>query len=499
MEIRILGPLQVRGSDGLLTVPGGRAASLLALLALRSRTVMSTDRLIEELWGEAPPPTARTKVQGLVSTLRKHLGRDLLKTDATGYLLELDPLHVDAHLFRQLVESSVQMSAEEKERSLTSALVLWRGDALEDFTYEPFAQDEIRRLEDLRLQAMEGRIEARLILGRHHEVVPELQTLVTAHPLRERLTALLMTALYRSSRQAEALAAYRSLANNLVEKLGIDPAPDLQKLEADILSQNPNLMLAPAETDAVSSSGWLPQHRRPVTVIFISLDAPYDDPELGRSVVSQARKLLAATIERHGGSVKGFLGDTTVAVFGLPTAHEDDALRAARAALALRTSLTGTRSIGHRIGIDSGEVLVGDTDVQPSGAAVSVANRLHQLASVGQILIGGTTRRTLGDGAVTRPTSGEDDWGHDPPAWELVDLVTPRAEESVLVGRDHELRDLRRLLNQVAHGGTPLTVQVVGEAGVGKTSLVREFTRSVAPGVSTLTGHCPVYGEGITF
>jgi DNA-binding SARP family transcriptional activator len=172
VEIGILGPLQVTGPEGTVALPGGRAKALLALLTIRPDTVMSVDRLIDELWGESPPPTAGTKLQGLVSSLRKRIDTDLIQTHPGGYRLAVDPLIIDAQRFRRLVEQAQGSNLVERRELLGLALGLWRGLALEDFSYEPFAQTEIMVLEDLRVSATERRLDADLALGRHGEASP---------------------------------------------------------------------------------------------------------------------------------------------------------------------------------------------------------------------------------------------------------------------------------------------------------------------------------------
>ena len=175
---------------------------------------MSVDRLVDELWGERPPPTAAKNVQGYVARLRRVLGDGALLTQAPGYALRVDAL--DATRFQALVEEARHEEPVTAARRLEEALALWRGPALADFAYEPFAQEEIRRLDESRLSALEDRIEADLALGRHEEVVGELESLAREHPLRERLQRLRLLALYRCGRQADALEAYRTTRRRLV-------------------------------------------------------------------------------------------------------------------------------------------------------------------------------------------------------------------------------------------------------------------------------------------
>jgi DNA-binding SARP family transcriptional activator len=250
-EFRILGPLEVIGDEGPIPIPGQKQRALLAILLLDAGRVVSTDRLIDALWGEQPPRTAATSLQNFISQLRKALGADVLVTQAPGYLLRVAPEQIDAGRFRRLVEGARTGDADERAGGLREALAVWRGAALAEFAFEPWAQSEIGRLEDLRLAALEDRLEAELEAGRHTDVAGELESLVEQHPLRERLRGLQMLALYRSGRQAEALHAYQSARRALVEQLGIDPSPELQELHGAILRQEiglrPGGTRAPAE------------------------------------------------------------------------------------------------------------------------------------------------------------------------------------------------------------------------------------------------------------
>jgi DNA-binding SARP family transcriptional activator len=217
VEFRILGPLEVLDGDRPVPLPRGRGRALLALLVLNAGKVVLVDRLIDDLWGEMVPSTARTALQGLVFDLRKRLEPSrrrgelpaVLRTAPPGYVLAVEPTCVDANRFRRLVEEARADGAAERAAKLREALALWRGPALADFSYEPFAQREIAALEELRIAVIEDRIDADLTLGLAGELVADIETLVAEHPSRERLRAQLMLALYRGGRQAEALEVYR--------------------------------------------------------------------------------------------------------------------------------------------------------------------------------------------------------------------------------------------------------------------------------------------------
>ncbi len=221
------------------------SARVLAILLLHANAVVSSDRLVDELWGDTPPQTAAKSLQVHVSRLRKELGKDRLGTRPPGYVLNLEAAELDLTRFEQLFGEARTADPETAAQKLRQALALWRGPALADLAYQPFAQAEIARLEELRLAAVEHRVDADLATGRHSEIVGELEALVAEHPLRERLRGQLMIALYRSGRQAEALDAYRDGRERLLEELGLEPSEDLKGLEQAILRHDSSLELAP--------------------------------------------------------------------------------------------------------------------------------------------------------------------------------------------------------------------------------------------------------------
>ena len=237
LEFRILGPLEVWDGEKILDLGGQRQRAVLALLAIHVGEVVPSERLITYLWGESPPPTAATSLQNAVSQLRKALGADVVETRAPGYALNAEKNAVDARRFEQLVNEARSAEADRRAGLVAEALQLWRGPPLADFPYEQFAQNEAARLEELRLTAIEERMEAELDGGGAASLVGELEQLVRENPMRERPRGQLMLALYRSGRQAEALQAYQDARKMLVEELGIEPTPSLQQLHASILRQ----------------------------------------------------------------------------------------------------------------------------------------------------------------------------------------------------------------------------------------------------------------------
>jgi serine/threonine protein kinase/DNA-binding SARP family transcriptional activator/ABC-type transport system substrate-binding protein len=258
MEFRILGPLEVSGDDGPRKLGGPKQHAVLAHLILRSNHVVPAGLLIDELWGEEPPETARNTLQTYVYRLRKVLGEARIEAGSGGYLLHAEPHEIDAGRFESLVKRAKALTSDPRARlvALDEALALWRGDALADLSEEPSLRGEIARLEELRLAATEHRISTELAMGSHTTVISELEALTGRYPLRERLWAHLMLALYRGGRQAEALDAYERARQVLASELGSDPSTELQRLHQQILSQDPELRAssAPAPASALQAS-----------------------------------------------------------------------------------------------------------------------------------------------------------------------------------------------------------------------------------------------------
>ncbi|PWU24691.1 MAG: hypothetical protein C5B48_05110 [Candidatus Rokuibacteriota bacterium] len=290
MEFRALGPLEVYDDGRLVALGGPRARALLAILLLRRGEVVPAERLIEELYGDAPPKRAANTVHVQVSRLRKALDSRHLRTVAGGYMLDVGPGEVDMDTFHDLVTRGRRALAEGDPTSgasaLREALALWRGPPFADFRYSDFAQGEIARLEERRLGAVEDRVEADLTLGRHADLVSELEAIVAEFPLRERPRAQLMLALYRSGRQAEALEAYSQARRILTEELGLDPSGELKTLQRAILEHDP--AIAPP----------------PRVEITVDASARARDDFVGRSTeLSTLRDALEDARAGHGGLV----------------------------------------------------------------------------------------------------------------------------------------------------------------------------------------------------
>jgi DNA-binding SARP family transcriptional activator len=499
LEFRLLGPLEVRRGGEPLALGGARPRALLACLLLGRGRVVSVDELVDGLWGESPPRTARHMVEVYVSKLRKRLDSGVLLTRPPGYLLQPERQRVDVERFERLLgegaEALARSDASRASASLAAALALWRGPALADFTYEPFAQAEIARLEELRLVALEERVEADLALGQHAELIGELEALVAKHPYRERPRGQLMLALYRAGRQADALAAYRSARETLVEELGVKPGPELRRLEQAILAQEEWLTGPRALTRRPIE---IRETRRLLTVLFAQPAG--DDPVLAEADLEalqpHARRWLQGAedvLVRHGATVERLPEGTLMGLFGSPIAHEDDALRSLRAAVGLREL-----EIVSRVGVDTGEVLAGG-DPLVSGPVVRAARRLLAAAPPGQVLVGEATRRLALGSARFEPLEGD---GED--AWRLLDVVAGAPVRALrldapLVGRETELAELVEVFTQTVRDRRPHLVTVIGEPGIGKTRLAREFGERVEDETRILTGRCLAYGEGITY
>jgi DNA-binding SARP family transcriptional activator len=508
MHARILGSFQLEEGGRRIPMGGVRQRAVLVSLLLHANEVVPSEQLLMDLWGEDSPPSAANSLQAAISRLRRALPPGRLITKAPGYALRIFPEELDVSQFEQLVsegrEALAAGSATQAARALSQALSLWQGPALADFRYEPFAQAEIARLDELRLTCLEERIEADLTLGSASVLIPELRQLVSEHPVRERFRGQLMLALYRDGRQTEALEVYREFRSVLQEELGLDTTPLLRKLEAAILRHDP--ALSPASTTTVA-----PLARRPVTVLCLVLHVASTsgmalDPEAHQAVGEHSVSRFSAILERHGGKLAISAGERLAGVFGAASVHEDDALRAARASLEARSALVAEAdlvlqrygaSLECRFGVATAEALVGGPGpLRFAGDAEAQAVALAEAAEAGQILISRQTQE-LAAAAIETEDAGPDRFilrsAHT--------AVRPLALrlDAPLVGRNEEIRQLEAACVQATREQVTVLVTVIGEAGLGKTRLVHELAARLDREVNVLTGRCLHYGEGITF
>jgi DNA-binding SARP family transcriptional activator/tetratricopeptide (TPR) repeat protein len=487
MEFRILGPLEVLESGRTLELGGAKQRTLLAILLLHANEVVSTDRLIDALWEEDAPETGRKALQVYVSGLRKVLGKDRLQTQSPGYRLRVEPGELDLDCFERLAGDG----------RLAEALALWRGPPLAEFAYQRFAQAEISRLEDRRLALIEERIAVDLEAGRQAALVGELEALVGEHPLRERLREQLMLALYRSGRQAEALEAYQDARGALVEELGIEPGRRLRDLQQAILEQDAGLDVviavedtaAPDESPPADASPALDHHvravRKTVTVLHVQIGVGTEgdgdvDPEILRRATTRAFSEVAAAVEAHGGTIETVGDDAVSAVFGLPFVHEDDPVRAVRAADEIEGRLArAPDAFEVRIGIGTGAVVTGgttDLQLRATGKPFRTSARLAREGTPGEVALDDATRRLV--------ESARREGGR---------FASP------MVGRERERRRLHDAFEQAVGDRSCQLFTLLGAAGVGKSRLVQEFLDELAARALVARGRCLPYGEGITY
>lgn len=490
MEIRILGPLEVEAGGVSLLLGGPGERKVFALLTVYSNRVLSTDRLINELWGDEPPQTARNVVQRYVSNLRRSMGEagEQITTRSPGYLFRVAADELDSALFERLVaEAQAIEDPAEAATKLGTALNLWRGRPFEDIEPSHSTEAEAARLTELRLCALEARFDADLALGKDATLVGELEGLVRLHPLRERFRGQLMLALYRAGRQSDALRSYQEARRTLGEELGIEPGEDLQELEDRMLRHDRELLLPVAPRSIPPA----PLPAGAVTFLFTDIESSTAhwerDAEWMKQAEETSHRLVAAAVDLHHGVVFKIVGDGVCAAFeSVP-----GALAAAVAAqLAVAEEDWGAgEGLRIRMAVHTGTAFPSDGDYV--GPPLNRCARLLDAGHGGQILLSSTSaglaRADPLEGTELVNLGGYHLPGLSNPE-EIHQLVSDRlpgkfptlrvpgvsrsnlpAQTSQFIGRTQALADLESIL-----AGTRL-LTLVGAGGAGKTRLALEL------------------------
>jgi DNA-binding SARP family transcriptional activator/streptogramin lyase len=459
MKYRILGPLEVEGEAGTVSLGGQKQRALLAVLLLHPNEVVSRDRLVDELWGGSPPETASTALQVHVSQLRKALGRDVIVTQPPGYLIRVEPGELDLQRFEKLVDEARGAEAAVAAERLRDALRLWRGAPLAEL--DSVARSERARLEEQRLSALEQRIEADLELGRHADLVPELEGLVREHPLRERLRGQLMLAPYRSGRRL------------LDEELGLEPGDELKRLERAILEQDPSLAAGAGSPQVEPMLAAVPTGT--VTFLFTDIEGSTRlVRELGDeygAVLEQHHRLVRERLQAHGGQEIDNQGDAFFFAFR----RARDAVRAAVEAQKAFASAQWPKgaAVHIRVGVHTGEPGLAETGYH--GLDVVRAARISGCAHGRQILVSSATRDLVG--AALEDVAFQDVGEH-----RLKDLEQPQRIFQVLatgIPVDFPPPRTEDAAGVMAIGGREEELAVAAEAALGaEEKRLRRFRRS---------------------
>lgn len=537
MQFNLLGPLEASISGHQIPLRGINQRAMLGLLLLNANQVVATSRIIDALWGDDVPATSRKMVQNAASSLRQMIAEHggprtsaELLTRSPGYVLRVPGDAVDLHAFQRLNrQGRAQLVAgawESAADSLRRALALWRGPVLSDLAETGISWPELSSLESARRAAVEDLYEAELCLGRHHDLVSDLESLVEAEPDRERLCGQLMLALYRCGRQREALMVYRRTREVLRTEFGLEPGRDLRDLEHKILNHHPSLELArpaptvpgpevepepepatvgrhatapvDAETSAPAASSPIRTTGEPhrterkwisVLMVRARLTAADDDPEQVEQALEAMTTAVTEEGERFGGLLQGRMGAQWWLLFGAPHTRENDPERATRAALALQERFRPDPasaddadrqpSMSLQVAVATGEVMVtygtsgGTRPVDVIGGVLDTCQRLLDQVPAGGMKVCDHTSRLTRDAfeyagtevpLAARPSTLNP---------ELPDLFPPGS----FVGREAELHTLQGLLRTIRSQNQPHLVTLLGEPGIGKSRLSHELAR----------------------
>ena len=531
IDVGLLGPIEAREASGArLEIPGGRPLTLLALLLTRRDDVVSSDVATEVLWPDRPPRDPRNALQLAVSRLRRALAGgagsaarpapDVVVGVAGGYALRLPAGWVDADRFETLAQAGraqlARNEAADAAGTLRGALSMWRGPAFADVRDEPFAQASIGRLDELRMAAIADRIDADLALRRHAQLVAELEALVGEHPLRERLRAQLMLALYGSGRQSDALAVYRDTRRMLIEELGVEPSRELRDAHQLVLRQGElPPMAGPAPPDTVRLRATA--RRRLLTCVVavphhVNRSGRQADPEAVRATLLDLKSQIAGICHAYHGTVRDSDAAAFTIVFGWPQSRENDVLNAVVAARQLvRGRARGPagrspqRPLPLAVGVATGEVVTTPGPEAPFllGELAEQAGALARAASQGQVLVAPFTWQLISHAAHGSPRPSAS------PVTALLAVALDdidagaasirRRWEGPYIGRKAELGLLDEAFNAVRHRAAGQLVTLLGEPGVGKTRLSLEFERLVRRDAVVLRGRCRLYDEGVPY
>ena len=494
MEIRVLGPLEVEDHGRLISLGGPGERKVLALLATYANRVISTDRLIDELWGDEPPQTARNIVQRYVSNLRRSLkaNSERLETRPPGYLLRVGEDEIDAARFERMLSDARQSGDPRRAAAgLGAALALWRGRPLDDIEPGPALGAEAARLNELHLNAIEARIEADLALGEDAVLVGELEGLVRLHPLRERFRGQLMLALYRAGRQSDALRVYQDARRCLGEELGIEPTAELHDLEDRMLRHDPELLLP--SSPRLTAPAPLPTGS--VTFLFTDIEgstARWEEDAVTMEIAQDtSRRLIGAAVDLHHGVVFKVVGDGVYAAF---ESAPDALAAAADAQLSLGEEDWGPdAALRIRMAVHTGTAFPGEGDYL--GPPLNRCARLLDAGHGGQILVSATTAGLV-SGTLLRGREllglGSFQLAGLPAAEEIYQLSGSGLERdfpilraptaartnlpssrSSFVGRTATLNEIRATLRQAR------LVTLLGAGGTGKTRLALEVGKQM--------------------